>query len=132
MPSYKGQRTTTTVRSQSKGAGQSNTTSFIQVKNLSTKDQMAALDLSYVDSSSNKKLVHLTDLLQPQKTFKLDFVQAGLSAQVVQVRFSWKFEGIKYESSQTAKLGSYYYSLKASFEADGSEETYFSIQKPIA
>ena len=131
MTSSKGQRTRTNVRVQSKSAVPFDATAFVQVKNLSTKDQMSALDLSYVDSSSNKNLVHLADPLQPQKSIKFDFAQAGINAQLVQAKFSWKFEGIKYESSQTAKPGSYYYSLKASFKADGSEEEYFSIQMPL-
>jgi hypothetical protein len=131
VTSYKGQRTKVVIRVMSKRSGLSNTTSFIQVKNLSKKDQIDTLDLSYVDSSSKRKAIHLADSLQAQKTIKLDFAQAGITAQLVQLDFSWKFGGIKYGASQSAKLGSYYYSLKASFKADGSEETYFGIQKPL-
>ena len=131
MRSGTGRRTKANVRVRSTILQVVDSTNFIQVKNLSTKDQMSSLDLSYVDSSSNKKLVHLADSVQPQKTIKFDFVQAGVSAKVVLVKLSWKFGGITYASSQAAKPGSYYYWLKAAFKADGSEETYFSIQKPI-
>ena len=132
MTRSKGPTTKTTVRSRSKRAGRLDTTSYTQVTNLSEKDSMASLDLSYVDASSNKKLIHLADPLQPQKTVKLDFANAGINAQVVKVQFQWKFQGIAHDSApQIAKVGSYFYTLEASLTPDGSEAFYIPVEAPL-
>jgi hypothetical protein len=132
MARVKGFGTKTTSRVRSKRTVRLDSTNYIQVTNLSKKDAMVALDLSYVDASSNKKLVHLADPLQPQQAIKLDFANAGINAQVVKAQFQWKFEGIAFGSSQqVAKIGSYYSNLKASLKPDGSEEFYIGLQVPL-
>jgi hypothetical protein len=132
MPLKSSRRAQTTVRVRARSAAPLDTTSYVQIKNSSNKDTMIALDLSYRDAGSNKKLVHLADSLQPQKTVTLDFAKASIYTQVVTVQFRWKFGGIAYGSSQQiAKVGSYFYTLQASLKPDGSEEFYKSVQAPL-
>jgi len=122
----------TRIDSGSSKIGSGNFTGFVQVKNTSKTDEMSDITLTYGDSSGNNKSLHMTSVLQPQKTVKVGFAQVGISTQVVTFHAAWAFEGIAYGSRQyTANPGRYFYSMDIKLNPDGSSVTDLLIQKPL-